>query len=144
MVLGMRLKPQGKICGLGSVKKNMAHSLKDLCREFVSNVETVMREQIRQEILFAIEHPSREKMRHEAKVKARRKRSTREVDQLATSLYDKVVESPGSTIEELSDRMGRSTQDLRLPMLRLLDSSQVRKEGTARGTRYYQPLTTRN
>jgi len=103
----------------------------------VSNVETVLREQIRQEILFAIEHPSQAKMRHEAKVNRRRKRSTQEVDRLAKHLFRWVTDAPGSTIEELSEIVRRSPKELFLPMIRLLDAGEVRKEGKTRSTRYY-------
>jgi hypothetical protein len=116
----------------------MKNSLNALAKEFVRNMETILREQIRREILFAIEHPSQAKMRHEAKAKARRhKRSTEEVDQLATHLFHRVIEAPGSTIERLSTLTHRSPKDLRLPMIRLRDAGEVRKYGKARSTRYY-------
>lgn len=114
----------------------MKRILSDLCREFIGNVEEIVREQVKQEVLFAIEQPSRAAARREAKIK-NAKRSTVEIDSLAANLRQKVRDYPGSTIERLGTFMNRSTPALRLPMIRLIDAGKVRKEGHHRMVRYY-------
>jgi DNA-binding MarR family transcriptional regulator len=59
------------------------------------------------------------------------------VSALADQVLAHVRSNPGRRLEEIARDLGMSTNDLKQPVAKLLEASAVRREGKARGTKYY-------
>jgi hypothetical protein len=67
----------------------------------------------------------------------RGKRSSAEVADMAERVLEYVRKNDGSRLEEISRGMGLASQELKLPVAKLLDGRQVRTTGRKRGTKYH-------
>jgi hypothetical protein len=63
--------------------------------------------------------------------------SAEDVSGLADQVLAHVRANPGQRLEEIARDLGMSTNDLKQPVAKLLEASAVRREGKARGTKYY-------
>ena len=65
------------------------------------------------------------------------KRSSDEVDAMAERLVAYVKSNPGQGLEGIARGLGTSTKELKLPVIKLLASRQIKKTGQKRGTKYF-------
>lgn len=65
------------------------------------------------------------------------RRSSSDVDQIATDLLGYVRKNPGQRGEDVAEAMGTDSKTIRLPMKKLIADGQVRTKGERRGMRYY-------
>lgn len=65
------------------------------------------------------------------------KRSQGEIAQTANRFYEHVRKNPGERIERIGKQLGVKTDDLRLPIKKLIAAESIRTEGHRRATRYF-------
>jgi hypothetical protein len=65
------------------------------------------------------------------------KRSTEEVEQMAQRIAGYVRSNPGVRLDAIASGLGTSTKELKLPVIKLLDSKGLKKTGQKRGTKYF-------
>lgn len=65
------------------------------------------------------------------------KRSANELAQVQRSILSVVKRSPGLKVEELAQRLGTTTSQIKSPALKLRAANQLRTEGERRGMRYF-------
>lgn len=65
------------------------------------------------------------------------KRTPEELSAMADSFLAYIKESPGQRMENIAKALGYSTQELTLPVKKLLGSGQIKVEGQKRATSYY-------
>ena len=67
----------------------------------------------------------------------RLRRSSEDLDSLASTLQSHVKENPGQRLEQIGVAMGIDTKELKRPVQLLLEAGSLRTEGQRRGTRYF-------
>lgn len=65
------------------------------------------------------------------------KRTPEELNAMADAFLAYIKETPGQRMENIAKALGYSTQELTLPVKKLLGSSQIKVEGQKRATSYY-------
>jgi hypothetical protein len=65
------------------------------------------------------------------------KRSSEQVDEMATQVLAHVKSNPGDSLEAISRGIGVATKELKLPVIKLLSTRQLKKTGQKRGTKYF-------
>jgi hypothetical protein len=65
------------------------------------------------------------------------KRSSDQVDATAARIATFVRSNPGSRLEQIAAGLGTASQELKLPVIKLLGSKQLKKTGQKRGTKYF-------
>lgn len=65
------------------------------------------------------------------------KRSSEQVDQMATRVLAYVKSNPGQGLEAIGKHLGIATKELKLPVIKLLSARQLKKSGQKRGTKYF-------
>lgn len=65
------------------------------------------------------------------------RRSSQQMERMMRSVRDQVAANPGIRMEQLSDAVGASTAELRLPVTKLLQQGAIRKKGEKRATEYF-------
>lgn len=65
------------------------------------------------------------------------KRTTEEIAQTADELLDYITRNPGQRMEAMARDMNATTQELTLPIKKLISSGKVWTEGQKRATAYY-------
>lgn len=65
------------------------------------------------------------------------KRSPEEISQMADTLLDYIAQNPGQRMESIARALDASTQELTLPIKKLLLGGRLRTEGQKRATSYY-------
>ena len=65
------------------------------------------------------------------------KRSPEEISQMADTLLDYIAQNPGQRMESIARAMGSNTQDLTLPIKKLMLGGRLRTEGQKRATSYF-------
>ncbi|WP_428266574.1 hypothetical protein [Haliangium sp.] len=68
------------------------------------------------------------------------KRTPEEITRAAEALYEYIATHPGERMEAIAAGMASSTQELSLPVKKLLSTGRIRTEGQKRATSYY-PVT---
>ncbi|ACY17100.1 hypothetical protein [Haliangium ochraceum] len=66
------------------------------------------------------------------------KRSPEEIEKTAETLLEYISENPGQRMETIGRAMNASTQELTLPIKKLLSSGKLRTEGQKRATTYFK------
>jgi hypothetical protein len=64
------------------------------------------------------------------------KRDPKEIAKLEKALLREIKREGGRRIEQIAEKMGTSTKELKVPMQHLLDGKAVKAKGQARATRY--------
>ena len=65
------------------------------------------------------------------------KRPPDDIAKLTDALYVFILENPGLRVEAIGEKMGRETNELRLPIKRLLAQKRIKTTGSKRVTRYW-------
>jgi hypothetical protein len=65
------------------------------------------------------------------------KRSSEQVDEMAGRILAYVKSNAGESLEAISRAIGVPTKELKLPVIKLLGSRQLKKTGQKRGTKYF-------
>jgi hypothetical protein len=65
------------------------------------------------------------------------KRAPEQIAQTAEGVASYVQSHPGLRVEEIASGIHMDTDDLKLPIIKLLSNKPIRKTGTRRGTRYF-------
>ena len=65
------------------------------------------------------------------------RRSSGDLDATAARILSYVKANPGSGVTEIAASLRRTSKDLRLPILKLLEEKKLRTTGQRRGTRYH-------
>jgi hypothetical protein len=65
------------------------------------------------------------------------KRSPDEITQMADTLIDYIDKNPGQRMESIARALGSSTQELTLPIKKLILGGRLRTEGQKRATSYF-------
>jgi hypothetical protein len=65
------------------------------------------------------------------------KRSTDEINQMADTLLDYIGKNPGQRMESIARALDSSTQELTLPIKKLILGGRLRTEGQKRATSYF-------
>jgi hypothetical protein len=65
------------------------------------------------------------------------KRSTDEINQMAGTLLDYIGKNPGQRMESIARALDSSTQELTLPIKKLILGGRLRTEGQKRATSYF-------
>ncbi|HWN70761.1 MAG TPA: hypothetical protein VNM90_24135 [Haliangium sp.] len=65
------------------------------------------------------------------------KRSPEEITQMADGLLDYIAKNPGQRMESIARALGSNTQDLTLPIKKLILGGRLRTEGQKRATSYF-------
>jgi hypothetical protein len=65
------------------------------------------------------------------------KRSSDELDELATEFYDFVLRHPGLRIEQINKQLDTTTRDLMLPIRKMIADGALKTKGTRRSTTYF-------
>lgn len=65
------------------------------------------------------------------------KRSSEQVDEMAARVLAHVKSNAGDSLEAISRAIGIATKELKLPVMKLLSSRQLKKTGQKRGTKYF-------
>jgi hypothetical protein len=65
------------------------------------------------------------------------KRSPEEISQMADTLLDYIAQNPGQRMEAIARAMDSTTQELTLPIKKLLLGGKLRTEGQKRATSYF-------
>lgn len=65
------------------------------------------------------------------------KRTPEALQKLTAATLGAIRRSPGLNVEELADKMGVTTRELALPILKLRADKALRCKGVKRGTRYW-------
>ena len=64
-------------------------------------------------------------------------RTSSELDQLASKLFQEILSSPGSTMETLAPRVGATARALNRPAKRLASAGRIKIAGARNQTRYF-------
>lgn len=67
------------------------------------------------------------------------KRSSSELDSLASRIVRHVADQPGSGAREIAKALGVATKDLVLPTKKLVASGELTTKGQKRATKYFRP-----
>lgn len=67
----------------------------------------------------------------------RGKRSTADVEKVGAQALAFVKKNPGSGATDIREALGLAAKDLRLPILRLVETKALRTKGQKRGTKYF-------
>jgi hypothetical protein len=126
---------------------NLNAQIEARSRAFVDDITSILRESVLQalsrgELGFRLPAVTAPRMRAAKATRSNQlakgeKRSPMLIAQLTEALAKTIEIVPGKRIEELSVDMEVSTQDLRLPVKRLLDADRIFTKGEKRATRYY-------
>jgi hypothetical protein len=65
------------------------------------------------------------------------KRSSEQVDEMAAQVLAHVKANPGESLEAISRAIRVATKELKLPVIKLLSTRQLKKTGQKRGTKYF-------
>lgn len=65
------------------------------------------------------------------------KRTSEQVDQMAARVLTYVKSNPGEGLEAIGKHLGIATKELKLPVIKLLGTRQLKKSGQKRGTKYF-------
>ena len=66
-----------------------------------------------------------------------KKRTTGEIEDLASKLYTEISAAPGSLMKALAPKVGATVRELNLPVRRLAAEGKVRSTGARSETRYF-------
>ncbi len=67
----------------------------------------------------------------------RGKRTSEEVDAMATRIFDHVKKNPGANVEGMAKSFGLKSKDLTLPISKLMATKKLKTTGQRRGTKYH-------
>lgn len=65
------------------------------------------------------------------------KRSSEQVDEMASRILAYVKTNAGESLEAISRAIGVPTKEMKLPVIKLLSTRQLKKTGQKRGTKYF-------
>lgn len=113
-------------------------AIEEECQRFAANILKLVEKGINQALSSA--KGARIMARLAAEIPAPTRGSKRSVDDIAKltdALYVVVCQEPGLRIEAIGAKMGRETNELRLPVKRLLEAKHVKVTGSKRTTQYW-------
>lgn len=111
--------------------------------EFIADITELAKEAARETLSKALSQDLGviDLGRHDAHDFRRRRRSGKrspdEIAQTAEALLDYITKNPGQRMEAMARDLNASTQELTLPIKKLLSSGKLRTEGQKRATSYY-------
>jgi hypothetical protein len=111
-----------------------------LIREFATQLQSLLREQLSEEVTTAVQaalggHVRPAKAGKIARPKGA-KRTPEEIEKLAAKLLAYIGKNPDQRAEQLARAHSVTTGELVLPIKRLLDDKKIKASGKARGTTY--------
>lgn len=109
---------------------------------FIADIAELAKEAARETLSVALGGPGGFELgRHDfGDFKRRRKsgkRSTEEISQAADQLLEYIATNPGQRMETIARAMDSTTQELTLPIKKLLQLGKLRTEGQKRATSYF-------
>ncbi|MCC6900727.1 MAG: hypothetical protein IT377_17230 [Polyangiaceae bacterium] len=109
---------------------------------FVLEIGDLVRRAALEAVSEALGKPARAAARDKppSKTRARgNKRSSSELDSLASRIVRHVGDHPGSGASEIAKALGVATRDLVLPTKKLVSSGDLTTKGQKRATKYFRP-----
>ncbi|HUR26896.1 MAG TPA: hypothetical protein VM509_01810 [Planctomycetota bacterium] len=67
----------------------------------------------------------------------RGKRTTEQVDAMASRIFDHVKKNPGANVEGMAKAFGMKSKELTLPISKLMSTKKLKTTGQRRGTKYH-------
>jgi hypothetical protein len=125
-------------------KNDLGSGLRARVDAFVADLSQLIREEaldaVRQ-ALGASAAPAPRRTRKAAPVarkgRGRSRRSSADLESLASALQSHVKSNPGQRLEQIGAAMGIDTKELKRPVQLLLGAGSLRTEGQRRGTKYF-------
>lgn len=125
-------------------------SISTLVSDFAAQLEAIVRQAAVDQITSALAglgastparrgpgRPRATATRKPGRPAKRGKRSSEDVDATAQRLVAYVKSNPGQGLEGIAAGLDTSTKELKLPVIKLLASRQIKKTGEKRGTKYF-------
>ena len=110
-------------------------TLEILVKQFVTDMESVLRQHTMHAVQSSLGKPSKVKLKSPGVPAG--KRSPTELEQLKKKIVELLRRTPGKSSEDLQKVLMRNGAELALPLRQLLDGKHLRTEGVARGRRYW-------